>query len=127
MSSEITAWFPNIDAAETAARQLRRRGRGIRSLKIRQPHTVSDLSEPILSPLSGYSLPLGEAFLSGGSFGVMPLLPVSFKNADRPPEPFQDSSCLMVMKSDDKSASFNVSLLHALHAERVHSVSGLPR
>ena len=126
MSSEITAWFSDIDAAEAAARQLRHRGKGIRALRIRQPRIKhpGDLSFP-----SAYAAAYGEGFLAGGSGGFTPAPPAIFgiTGDQEENEREKDTACLMVIKSEDRQAAFNVSLLHALHAGQVRLVQNLPR
>ena len=81
LAAEITAWFQNIDDAEAAARELRRRGRGIRSLRIRQPRRVQIggkglLADLIRSDFSRFHIP------SELSDGPVNLIPTSVIDSD---------------------------------------------
>ncbi len=135
MAAEITAWFSNIDDAENAARELRRRGRGIRSLRIRQPKRAQRGGEEtelgIRTALAVYGTPLGQAYISGGG-GYTPvgLLPAVFADDPRAvggmDGPAGREDCLMVVVTEDSTAHDDAALLIAMHGSHVHMVPRLP-
>lgn len=135
LAAEITAWFRDIDEAEYAARQLRRRGHGIRSLKIRQPRPgrTGDSLPTSLAALTYYGTASGQTWLSGGNIaGVPAAFPGFLDDSDAVPGrdnrdgPDGREDCLMVIRSEERQAQLNAALLTALHAQNLHVVTGLP-
>ena len=131
LAAEITAWFTDIDEAELAARQLRQRGHGIRSLKIRQPRPKgADNGVPHPTALSYYGTTAGQTYLSGGNIGgVSAFFPSFFSNRDvtgGQDGPYGRQDCLMVIRTEERYAHMNEALLTSLHAQNLHVVTGLP-
>ena len=131
LAAEITAWFTDIDEAELAARQLRQRGHGISSLKIRQPRPKGhDNGIPRPTALSYYGTTAGQAWLSGGNVSGVPAFFPGIL-ADRDVTGGQDgpagrSDCLMVIRTGERHAQHNAAILTSLHAQNLHVVTGLP-
>ena len=132
LSAEITAWFADIDEAELAARQLRQRGHGIRSLKIRQPRLrETDSGVPRPTALSYYGTAAGQAWMSGGNMAVAPVLfPALMADSDRvtggSDGPAGRTDCLMVIRTGERYAEHNAAILTSFHAQNLHVVTGLP-
>ena len=132
MAAEITAWFSSIDDAENAARELRKRGRGIRSLRIRQPKRKSwDDEGQMRTALALYGTPLGQSYISGGGYAAAAgFIPMVFEdsaaNQGGMDGPAGRKDCLMVVITDDSAAQTDAALLTALHASHVHTVPRLP-
>lgn len=132
MAAEITAWFSSIDDAENAARELRKRGRGIRSLRIRQPKRKGwDDKQQMQTALALYGTPLGQSYISGGGgFATAGFIPMAFEDSTIDQGgmdgPAGRKDCLMVVIADDGAAHDDAALLTALHASHVHTVPRLP-
>ena len=132
MAAEITAWFENVDQAENAARELRRRARGIRSLRIRQPRPrpEPDPSVP-LQALALYGAPTAQT-AAGGSAPYAPqgFFPGALEDALSEPlldGPAGRTDALMIIRAEEGSARQTAAVLTALHARNVRVTPGLPR
>lgn len=132
LAAEITAWFADIDEAELAARQLRQRGHGISSLKIRQPRPKgNDNGVPHPTALSFYGTTAGQSWMSGGNMATTPVLfPALMADNDGAiggqDGPAGRSDCLMVIRTGERHAQHNAAILTSLHAQNLHVVTGLP-
>ncbi len=127
MAAEITAWFENIDAAENAARELRRRGKGIRSLRIRQPKQQSRTpGDAMWAAMALYATPVGQSVVSGSAgLPITGFFPDALEGESRPPAHNRED-CLMVLTAEDSAARFDAALLTALHAGHLHMVPHMP-
>ncbi len=132
LAAEITAWFQNIDDAEAAARELRRRGRGIRSLRIRQPRPrTGEGGSAAFQALALYASPSAQAAV-GGSMpfatpGYFPGLWEDAAAAEAGDGPAKRKDSLMIIRTEDGSARQVAAILTALHASHVRITPGLPR
>ena len=132
LASEITAWFANIDDAETAARELRRRGRGIRSLRIRQPKPRPERGgSAAFQALALYASPTAQSAVGGSapyvSPGIFPGLLEDAVAAETGDGPSKRKDSLMIIRAEDGSARQVAAILTALHASHVKLTPGLPR
>lgn len=135
MAAEITAWFSDIDDAENAARELRKRGRGIRSLRIRQPKREGQRSggqgPEMQTALAFYGTPLGQSYISGGggypAAGFVPNMFMDTSGAAGGTDgPAGRQECLMVVITEDGAAREDAALLTAMHGSHVHMAPRLP-
>lgn len=130
LAAEITAWFTDIDEAELAARQLRQRGHGISSLRIRQPRP-KETDSGVPRPISYYETAAGQTWMTGGNMSGMPaFFPGIFDERDAAAGgqdgPAGRSDCLMVIRTGERHAEHNAAILTSLHAQNLHVVTGLP-
>jgi len=124
MPAEITGWFSDIDEAEHAAREMRRLGKGIRSLKIRQPKERR--KESNFLPMMAY---YGSEPLNGSNYQPVGYL-AGTKNVSedaRLDGPLSRKDCFMVMVCEDSTASSNASLMRALHGSHINMIPHLPK
>lgn len=131
MAAEITAWFMNIDDAEAAARELRRRGQGIRSLRIRQPRPHPKRNPDIaFQALALYASPTAQSALGGSAPFVSPgFFPGLLEDAatEQPKDsPSNRKDTQMILKTEDRTAHRVAAILTALHAQHVQITPGLP-
>lgn len=131
MAAEITAWFENVDQAENAARELRRRARGIRSLRIRQPRPHPEADPAPLQALALYGAPTAQSAAGGSAPYASPgFFPGVLEDALSEPVldgPAGRTDALMIIRAEEGSARQTAALLTALHARNVRVTPGFPR